>query len=78
MKIFLFRRSYLEEVRDDDTPTKQDEALQTLLSKMLDDACPTKTVRLRVTDKPYITKQLNILDRQRKRENRKHGQSRRY
>ena len=67
-----------EEVREDDTPTKQDEALQTLLSEMLDDACPTKTVRLRVIDKPYITKELKILDRQRKREYRKHGKSQRY
>ena len=33
---------------------------------------------LRMSDKPYITKELKILDRQRKREYRKHGKSNNY
>ena len=42
-----------EEVREEDSPSQQDEALQALLAKMLDDKLPTKTVRLRGSDKPY-------------------------
>ena len=67
-----------EEVKEGDTTTQQDEALQTLLTTMLDDACPTKTVRLRVVDKPYITRELKVLDRHRKREYRKFGKSEKY
>ena len=67
-----------DEVKDDDTTTQQDEALQSLLTRMLDDSCPTKTVRLRLTDKPFITRELKILDRQRKRAYRQVGKSQKY
>ena len=67
-----------EDVREDDTTTKQDEALQSLLTRMLDKSCPTKTVLLRLWDKPYITRELKILDRQRKREYRLFGKSLKY
>ena len=67
-----------EDVKEDDSATEQDKALQKLLTEMLDELCPTKTVRLRMSDKPYITKELKILDRQRKREYIKHGKSARY
>ena len=65
-------------MREEDSATEQDEALQKLLTEMLDESCPTKTVRLRMSDKPYITKELKTLDRQRKREYTKHGKSNRY
>ena len=45
-----------QEVKVGDTTTQQDEALQSLLIKILDDSCPTKTVRLRAMDKPYVTR----------------------
>ena len=67
-----------EEVKEEETTTHQDEALQRLLLKMLDDACPTKTVRLSTTDKMFITREIQIIDRQRKREYRKHGKSEKY
>ena len=67
-----------EEVRQEDSPTKQEEALQALLTRKLDKCLPTKTVRLRNTDKPYITKEIKILDRKRKREYKKHSKSYKY
>ena len=45
-----------EGVRQEDSPTRQEEALQALLARKLEEALPTKTVRLRNTDKPYIHK----------------------
>ena len=42
---------------------------------MLDDACPAKTVKLRTEDKPFITKETKVLDRQRRREYNKRGKS---
>ena len=37
---------------------EQDEALQVLLARMLEDSLPAKRVRLRHTDKPYITNEI--------------------
>ena len=45
-----------EEVRQEESPTQQDEALQAVLARLLEDSLPTKTVKLRHTDKPYITR----------------------
>ena len=77
--IRLFGQSIIAEswdtVKSSDSPTDQDEALQALLLKMLDDTCPAKTVRLRTEDKPFITKEIKILDRQRRREYNKRGKS---
>ena len=54
-------------------------ALHEILNKVLDECCPTKTVRIRPqVDKPFITKELKTLDRQRKREYRKHRKSEKY
>ena len=77
--IILFGQSIIAEswdtVQSTDSPTDQDEALQALLLKMLNDTCPAKTVKLRTEDKPFITKELKILDRQRRREYNKRGKS---
>ena len=67
-----------EDVRPEDSPTHQDKALQAVLSRMLDDALPTKTVRLRCSDKPYITQEIKKIDRRRRREYSKHGKSQKY
>ena len=67
-----------EEVRQEDSPTQQDEALQALLARMLEDSLPTKTVKLRHTDKPYITHEIKVIDRRRRREYEKHGKSAKY
>ena len=67
-----------EEVRQEDSPTQQDEALQALLARMLEDSLPTKTVRLRDTDKPYITQEIKVIDMRRRREYEKHGKSTKY
>ena len=67
-----------EAVDENDDSTQQDEVLQTMLLNMLDKSCPTKTVKLRTEDKPYITKELKILDRQTRREYNRRGKSLRY
>ena len=80
--IHLFGRLIINEeweaVQQDDDPTSQDEALQTILTDMLDKSCPLKSVKLRTEDKPYITQELKVLDRQRRREYEKRGKSKRY
>ena len=72
----LFGRMMISEswddILEDDTSSQQDDVLQIILTKMLDETCPTKTVRLGITDKPFVTKELKILDRQRRREYRRH------
>ena len=67
-----------EEVRSEDSPSEQDEALQAVLARMLEDALPLKTVRLRYTDKPYITKEIKTIDRRRRREYDKNLKSQKY
>ena len=67
-----------EEVRQEESPTQQDEALQAVLARLLEDSLPTKTVKLRHTDKPYITKEIKVIDRRRRREYEKHGKSIKY
>ena len=57
-----------EQVKEEETAGEQEEKLQDILMTYLDKACPTKTVKLRETDKPFITNRLKELDRQRKRE----------
>ena len=68
-----------EGVRSEESPTEQDKALQVMLSRRLEDALPTKTVSLRITDKPFITKEIKVIDRQRRRrEYTKHEKSIKY
>ena len=67
-----------KEVKEYDNTTDQDVALQALLMEMLNASCPAKTVKLRPIDKPYITKEMKILDRRRKREYRLNGKSQKY
>ena len=67
-----------ETVQMEDDPTAQDVALQTLLTEMLDSTCPQKIVKVRTEDKPYITKELKILDRKRQREYTRHGKTDKY
>ena len=43
--------------------TKQEEDLQAILTQKLDKFLPSKTVRFRNTDKPYITNDIKFLDR---------------
>ena len=53
--------------------------MQNVLTSHLDLHCPTKTVKLRPQiDKPFMTEDLKRLDRQRKREYKKHGKSQKY
>ena len=67
-----------DEVRPEETSSQQDEALQAVLGRMLDTCLPTKTVRLRNTDKPFMTNDLKKIDRKRRREYIKHGKSPKY
>ena len=70
-----FGRKLIEEdwsaVREEDSPDTQEAAFQNILTQLLDNACPVKTVKLRIQDKPYITKELKKIHRQRTREYRK-------
>ena len=52
--------------------------MQALLARMMEDSLPTKTVRLRHTDKPYITQEIKVIDRRRRREYEKNGKSTKY
>ena len=66
-------------VESKDTPEEQETALQEILTNLLDVHCPTKTVRIRPhIDKPFITRELKTLDRQRKREYKKNRKSDKY
>ena len=66
-------------VTSEGSPDQQDAALQLILTSLLDLHCPTKTVKLRPQiDKPFMTVELKKLDRQRKREYKKHGKSQKY
>ena len=66
-------------VESQDNSEEQEAALQLILTNLLDEHCPTKTVRIRPQiDKPFITKELKALDRQRKREYKKHRKSVKY
>ena len=67
-----------EDIKNEDTTSEQDEAFQKVLLKMLDKTCPEKTVRLRTEDKPFITREIKILDRQRRREYNKRGKTWKY
>ena len=67
-----------ETVQKEDDPSTQDEALQVLLTDMLDKTCPQKIVKVRTKDKPFITKELKVLDRKRRREYKRHGKTDKY
>ena len=67
-----------EEVRPDDTSSQQEEALQAVLARIFDSCLPSKTVRLRNTDKPFITNDIKKNDRKRRREYEKRGKSQKY
>ena len=67
-----------EEVKSEDSPSQQDEALHAVLARILERALPVKKVRLRSTDKPYITQEIKTIDRRRRREYDKIGKSAKY
>ena len=68
----------LAAVRVEDSTDVQEAMFQETLTDVLDRTCPTKSVKLRVQDKPYITKELKTIHRQRTREYRKWGKSQKY
>ena len=65
-------------VKEDETSEEQEAALQKILIETMDKTCPTKTVKLRDDDKPYITMKLKELDRKRKREFNTKGKTAKY
>ena len=67
-----------EEVRPEESSSQQDEALQAVLGRILDNCLPTKTVPLRNTDKPFMTNYLKKNNKKRRREYIKHGKSPKY
>ena len=67
------------EMKSNDSSEKQEMTMQNILTSLIEEHCPTKTVKLRPqTDKPFITNELKTLDRKRKREYRKHRKSEKY
>ena len=77
-----FGRKLIEEdwsaVRVEDSSDLQEADFQDILTQLLDDTCPAKTVKLWIQDKPYMTELLKKLHRQRTREYRKWGKSPKY
>jgi hypothetical protein len=67
-----------ETIKESESSEVQEEALQGILNNLLEKSLPTKTVKLGPNDHPFMTKELKALDRQRKREYRKHGKSQNY
>ena len=65
-------------VSDQLDPSEQVTELEKLLRQKIDDIFPKKEIRLRPLDKPFITRELNILDRRKKREYLKKGKSEKY
>ena len=77
-----FGRKLIEEdwsaVREEDSSDLQEAGFQNIVTQLLDNTCPVKTVKLRIQDKPYMTDLLKKLHRQRTREYRKWGKSPKY
>ena len=67
-----------KDIKEEDTVDEQEKALQHILTTFLDKACPTKTVKLRDNDKPFITKELKVIDKKRKKEYNKRGKTDKY
>ena len=59
-------------------PSEQAQTLEKLLRKKIDEIFPKMEIRLRPLDKPFITRELKVLDRRKKREYIKKGKSEKY
>ena len=66
------------DIKESESPDEQANALQNKLFEILNKTCPTKTVKLRLHDKPFITKELKDMDKKRKKEYKKHGKTNKY
>ena len=60
------------------SPTEHADQLQQILAGKLDELCPTQTMRISFQDKPFINKELKVLDRRKQREYLKKGKSSKY
>ena len=65
-------------LRENDDPNVQVEHFQKLLLDELDIFFPEKEVKISNGDLPFMTMELKLLDRQKKREYRKHKKSEKY
>ena len=65
-------------LRENCDPNIQVEQYQRLLLDKLDIFFPEKEVKISNVDLPFMTKELKILDRQKKREYREHKKSEKY
>ena len=65
-------------IPDSVSTTEQVSKFQELVSEQLDEIFPTKNIRVTQQDKAFITFELKKLDRQKKREYRRHGKSQNY
>ena len=74
---WICAEKWLEFDRDED-PDKQAEQLKEILAEKVDQFFPQETFRISSKDKPYLTKELKQLDRQKKRVYRKQGRSQKY
>ena len=60
------------------SPSEHAEQLQQLLLIKLDELCPVQTMKISAQDKPFINKELKVLNRQKQREWIKKGKSAKY
>ena len=67
-----------ESIDESESPDVQDEKLQNILNELMERSLPTKTVKLGQNDKKFISRELKIIDRKRKREYTKNGKSQKY
>ena len=65
-------------INEDMSPSEQVDVFEKLLMKNLDRFCPEKSMKLSSQDKPFITKELKTLDRQKSREYIKRGKTVKY
>ena len=65
-------------IRGNLSTSEHAQKLQELLIDKLDDLCPTQTMRVSHQDKPFINKELKVLDRRKQRAYVKEGKSQKY
>ena len=67
-----------ESIKESESSDIQESMLQNILNDLMERSVPTKTVKLGRNDKTFMTKELKIIDRQRKREYTRNGKSQKY
>ena len=65
-------------INDNLSPSEHAQKLQDILMSKLDELCPLQTMRISAQDKPFINRELKVLNRRKQREYVKNGKSAKY